>query len=54
MSSTQVTQNEQPRTMRPVAVLFFTLVLGVSALLAATASFAVSPLSAPDAEISVR
>ncbi|HWU64712.1 MAG TPA: hypothetical protein VN112_22040 [Ensifer sp.] len=54
MSSMQVSNDESPRTMRPVAILFFTAVIGVAVLLAATASFAVSPLAPVDAEISVR
>lgn len=54
MSSTQISYEESPRTMRPVAILFFTVVLGVAALLAATASFAVSPLETPEAVVSER
>jgi len=54
MSSTQISHDESPRTMRPVAILFFTAVLGVAALLAATASFAVSPLETPEAVVSER
>ncbi|HZG28911.1 MAG TPA: hypothetical protein VE079_10665 [Ensifer sp.] len=54
MSSTPISNDESPRMMRPVAILFFTIVLSVAALLAATASFAVSPLDTPVAEISTR
>lgn len=54
MSSMQFSSDESPQTMRPVAILFFTVVLSVAALLAATASFAVSPLAPPDAVISGR
>ncbi|MCD2173692.1 hypothetical protein [Rhizobium sp. C4] len=52
MSSTQISSDESPRTMRPVAILFFTAVLSVAALLAATASFAVSPLAPRQADVS--
>ena len=38
--------------MRPVAILFFTVVFVVTALLAATASFAVSPLAPSATEVS--
>lgn len=54
MSSSQISSDESPRAMRPVAILFFTAVLSVAALLGATASFAVSPLAPPDAQISGR
>lgn len=54
MSSTQVSSDESPRTMRPVAIFFFTAVFLVAGLLATTASFAVSPLEPRDAAISGR
>ncbi len=52
MSSIHVSNDESPRSMRPVAIVFFAVVLSVAALLAATASFAVSPLTPPQADIS--
>jgi hypothetical protein len=54
MSSSEISNDQPPRTMRPVAILFFMAVFCVSALLAATASFAVSPLAAGDDQISER
>lgn len=54
MSSQHYSADESPRTMRPVAIFFFIAVFAVAGLLATTASFAVSPLGAPDVAVSGR
>jgi hypothetical protein len=54
MMTSEEPLREPQRTMRPVAVLFFCATFAVGALLAATASFAVSPLQVPPVDLTAR
>lgn len=55
MAEVKQIEMESSRSMRPVAVAFFSAVVAVAALLTGTASFAVSPLDdASSIELAIR